>query len=42
MHQAEKPKLEDIVKAEAGYMQSAKSIASLGGSIMKGVVVCYI
>ncbi|XP_053402419.1 inositol 1,4,5-trisphosphate receptor type 1-like isoform X7 [Mercenaria mercenaria] len=38
MHQSEKPKLEDIVKSEAGYMQSAKSIASLGGSLMKGVV----
>ena len=41
MHQSEKPKLEDIVKSEAGYMQSAKSIASLGGSLMKGVVVSY-
>ncbi|WAR13612.1 ITPR1-like protein [Mya arenaria] len=38
MHQSEKPKLEDIVKSEAGYMQSAKSMVSLGGSLLQGVV----
>ncbi|KAL4234550.1 hypothetical protein ACF0H5_006191 [Mactra antiquata] len=38
MHQSEKPKLEDIVKSESGYMQSAKSIASFGGSLLQGVV----
>ncbi|KAH3769470.1 hypothetical protein DPMN_170739 [Dreissena polymorpha] len=38
MHQSEKPKLEDIVKSEGGYMKSAKSMVSLGGSLLQGVV----
>ena len=39
MHTSERPKLEDIVKPEEGYMKSAKSLASLGGSLLQGVVV---
>lgn len=41
MHQSERPKLEDIVRPEEGYMKSAKSLASLGGSLIQGVVVSY-
>ena len=41
MHQSEKPKLEDIVKNDAGYMKSAKSMVSLGGSLLQGVVVTF-
>lgn len=39
MHTSERPKLEDIVRPEEGYMKSAKSLASLGGSLIQGVVV---
>ena len=39
MHQSEKPKLEALVKTGDGYLQSAKSFAALGGSLLQGVVV---
>ncbi|XP_046366515.2 inositol 1,4,5-trisphosphate receptor type 3-like isoform X5 [Haliotis rufescens] len=40
MHQSEKPKLEGLVRSteNGGYLQSAKSIAAFGGSILQGVV----
>lgn len=40
MHQADKPKWEDVMKLEQGnYFQSAKSIASFGSNLLQGVVV---
>ena len=39
MHQSEKKKLEDLVKTGESYLQSAKSVAALGGSLIQGVVV---
>ena len=42
MHQSEKKKLEDLVKTGESYLQSAKSVAALGGSLIQGVVVITI
>lgn len=40
LHQTDKPKLEDISKTTDGsFLQPAKSIAALGGSLLQGVMV---
>jgi hypothetical protein len=40
LHQTDKPRREDIGKTTDGsFLQPAKSIAALGGSIIQGVMV---
>ena len=42
MHQSEKTKFDGLSKLNepGGALQSAKSIAAFGGSVIQGVVVC--
>jgi len=43
MHQAEKPKFEGLVNTHGGangYLKSAKSLATFGGNLISGVMVC--
>ncbi|XP_074663089.1 inositol 1,4,5-trisphosphate-gated calcium channel ITPR3-like [Tubulanus polymorphus] len=41
LHQSEKPKLDELMKTPStasGYLQSAKSLAKVGGNLLKGMV----